>query len=128
LDGARSAEVEGVPADTDVSSNDASDHASPDQSILRCTGIPDAFGGRRPAEHADSDRLKSRAAIPRREFVPRDPCRTNQHWRCMPRWQASASVLLAAAAARSERSAISGVRSREAPAERIGNALRLAFT
>ena len=33
------------------------------------------------------DRLKSSAAIHRREFVTRDPCRTNQQCRCMPRSQ-----------------------------------------
>jgi hypothetical protein len=35
------------------------------------------------------DRLKSRGAIPRREFAPRDPYCANQRWRCRPRWQAS---------------------------------------
>jgi hypothetical protein len=52
------------------------DHRPHNLSIRRCKSMPDVFGGRRPAEHADTDRLKSRAAIPRREFVPRDPCRT----------------------------------------------------
>jgi hypothetical protein len=32
-------------------------------------------------------RLKSIAAIHRREFVPRDPLRSKQHWRCTPRRQ-----------------------------------------
>lgn len=57
--------------------------------VNRDASRPEVFGGRRPAEHADPDRLKSSGAIPRREFVPRDPYRANQLWRCMPGWQAS---------------------------------------
>jgi hypothetical protein len=45
-------------------------------------------GGRRPAEHAETDRLTASGAIRCREFVPRDPCRTHQRWRCRPRGQA----------------------------------------
>jgi hypothetical protein len=44
---------------------------------------------RRPLEHADAPRSrKSGDAMPRREFVPRDPCRSNPDQRCMPRCQA----------------------------------------
>ena len=54
---------------------------------LSCAaGIP-GCGGR--SEHADTVRSrKSRGAIPRREFVPRDRRPWNYHRGCMPRWQA----------------------------------------
>jgi hypothetical protein len=63
--------------------------------------------------YADMNRLKSNGAILRREFVPRDPCRTNQPWRCRAsgRWNCA---LLAAAARGREQSEISGVQRREA--------------
>jgi hypothetical protein len=53
--------------------------------VNRTGRSPAVFGWRRPAEHADTDRLTSNGAIPRREFGPRDPWRTNPRWRCMPR-------------------------------------------
>jgi hypothetical protein len=40
--------------------------------------IAAAFGWPPTCAYADMNRLKSNEAIPRREFVPRDPCRTNQ--------------------------------------------------
>ena len=39
--------------------------------VKRDVSSPEVFGGRRPAEHADTDRLTSSGAIPRREFGPR---------------------------------------------------------
>jgi hypothetical protein len=63
-------------------------------------------GGR--SEPGDSGRSrKSVGAIPRREFGPRDPGGSSQHRRCMPRWQASKWVLLAAEAPGRERRPIS---------------------
>jgi hypothetical protein len=64
--------------------------------------------------YADMNLLKSNGAIPRREFVPRDPWRRNQRWRRLPRWQALELALLATAATGHERSEISGVQRREA--------------
>jgi hypothetical protein len=81
--------------------------------------------GRRPAEHAELDRVKSSETILRREFVLRDnaigdagisfegACHADRSW---------SQQVLASASREHERSEISGVRSREAPAERIGNA------
>ena len=43
----------------------------------------------RPAADPRVRRCESNGAILRREFVPRDPCRTNQLRRCLPRWQTS---------------------------------------
>jgi hypothetical protein len=40
--------------------------------------IAAVFGWPPTCAYADMNRLKSNKAIPRREFVPRDPCRTNQ--------------------------------------------------
>jgi len=40
--------------------------------------IAGVFGWPPTCAYADMERLKSNEAIPRREFVPRDPCRTNQ--------------------------------------------------
>jgi hypothetical protein len=53
------------------------------------TSLPSA-GGRRSTASARRSR-KSFAAIPRREFVTRDPWRSNRQQRCMPRWQALGS-------------------------------------
>jgi hypothetical protein len=81
--------------------------------------------GRRPAEYAGLDRVKSSETILRREFVLRDnaigdvgisfggACHADCSW---------SQQILASASREYERSEISGVRSREAPAERIGNA------
>jgi hypothetical protein len=41
-------------------------------------GIADVFGWPPTCAYADTNRLKSNDAIQRREFVPRDLCRTNQ--------------------------------------------------
>ena len=73
------------------------------QSGLR--GAHDQFAaGVGSLKHGVSPRSrKSGDAIPRREFVPRDPCRSNPQERCMPRWRARASSLLAAASAGLER-------------------------
>jgi hypothetical protein len=46
------------------------------------------FGWPPTCAYADMNRLKSNEAILRREFVPRDPCRTNQRRRRLPRWHA----------------------------------------
>jgi hypothetical protein len=52
-----------------------------------------------PLKHGVAPRSwKSGDAIPRRESDLRDPYRSNQQQRCMPRWQASVEPLLAAAA------------------------------
>ena len=79
---------------------------------------------RRPTEHADTNRLKWSGAIQRREFVTRDPWRSNELQRCMPRWQAIESGTTRGGATGYERSEISGVRSREArwPARSRGEA------
>ena len=54
-------------------------------------GMP-AGGGR--SEHAATPRSwKGRAAIPRREFGPRDPYRVRQSWRSRPRWMSSEPAL-----------------------------------
>jgi hypothetical protein len=43
-------------------------------------------GGVRSKHAAAVHSQKSTEAIHRREFGPRDPQRTNQQCRCMPRW------------------------------------------
>jgi hypothetical protein len=47
--------------------------------------IAAVFGWPPTCAYADMHREKSNDAIRRREFVPRDQCRANQPWRCMPR-------------------------------------------
>jgi hypothetical protein len=44
----------------------------------RPLSVADVFGRPPTCVYADMNRLKSNEAIRRREFVPRDPCRTNQ--------------------------------------------------
>lgn len=57
-----------------------------------CAALRPCRTARRPAETADKSRLKSIGAIRRREFAPRDPERSNEVSRCMPRWQVFASA------------------------------------
>ena len=71
-------------------------------------------------------RLKSIGAIHRCEFVPRDPWRSNELSRCMPRWQALATRLLASVSAENERRAISGGRSGRRRGRHGRNAIRVA--
>ena len=72
------------------------------------------FGWPPTRAYADMNRLKSNDAIPRREFVPRDPCRRISFGgacRAGRRWD---RVLLAAVSKGQEQSEISGVQRREA--------------
>jgi hypothetical protein len=45
---------------------------------IRQRSIAGVFDRPTTCAYADMNRLKSNDAIPRREFGPRDPCRTNQ--------------------------------------------------
>jgi hypothetical protein len=76
--------------------------------------ITAVFGWSPTCAYADMPRLKSNDAMRRREFVPRDPCRANQPWRCVPRWQALGLGTTRVGFEGQERCEMSGVQRREA--------------
>ena len=89
--------------------------------------MPRCSAGRRPAQHADRDRLKSSETIGRREFVLRDHAIGDVGISFEGACHAGDGrnqQILAAAAIGCERSEISGVRSGRRRPEHLGNARR----